>query len=612
MLERPAEIQNAVGVASKRSKHAMPFGAEVLDDGAVGFRVWAPEVATLGLELGDNTDLIPMRRDSEGWFQLVTRHAEAGSRYRYALPSGLRVPDPASRFQPEDVNACSEVVDAKKYEWKATDWRGCEWEQTILYELHIGTFTGEGTFRAAIAKLDHLVHLGVTAIEIMPVTDFPGKRNWGYDGVLLFAPDSSYGRPEDLKALVDAAHERRMMVLLDVVYNHFGPEGNYIAQYFPDIVTDAYTTPWGQALNFDATHSEKTRQFILHNAAYWIEEFRMDGLRLDAVHAIIDSSSIHILDEIARTVRHSAPDRPIHIILESDDRVWHHLSRDESRRPLSSTAQWNHDLQKLAALALATDRPEEVDRADVEQIGVALIEGFTSGPQHRNAPKTLPEVTTGPGAFISFLQTHDVVGNRLCGERLTHLASPEAVRAIASVYLLAPQIPMLFMGEEWGASTPFPYFCDFQGELGDAVRVGRLSQFASSEQKHDASFLATVPDPLAMGTFLSAKLNWKECATGAHEEWLTWYTRILKVRKEAIIPLLRHLHAVRGEYSVLGSRQITVRWKFGRCELRLDANLAKCDGTSFSPPLGVGLWLEGTESGERELGPWSTRWMLKQ
>ena len=589
----------------------MPFGAELQADGSVRFRVWAPEAAFLHLALEGSSELMPMTRAEDGWHELITPAATVGSLYRFVLPNGLRVPDPASRFQPDDVNGPSEVIDPAAYTWRTLDWHGCPWEQTVLYELHIGTFTPEGTFCAAIGRLEYLARLGVTAIEIMSIGDFPGRRNWGYDGVLLYAPDSSYGRPEDLKAFVDAAHALGMMVILDVVYNHFGPEGNYIAQYFPDIVTDEYKTPWGQALNFDAKHSDKTRMFIVQNALYWVEEFRMDGLRLDAVHAILDSSSTHILDELARSVRSIAGERPVHLILESDDRVWHHLRRDELARPLSSTAQWNHDIQKLVALALSSGRPEAADRADTDLIGKALIEGFTSGPHHRNAPGDVMELSSSPGGFISFLQTHDVVGNRIAGERIHQLAAPEAVRAIAAVYLLAPQIPMLFMGEEWGASTPFPYFCDFTGELAEAVRTGRLEQFASPEERKNPELLAAAPDPLAGATFLSAKLQWKERLAGPHATWLQWYTGILQTRRQAIVPLLHRLHASRGRYEVLGPRQIEVMWGLDGEELRMDANLSDRPSGLFHPNEGRTLWQEGAELEASALERWSVRWSLR-
>ncbi len=590
--------------------HRMPFGAELLHDGSVRFRVWAPAAAFLHLALEGAAEPLPMTAVDGGWHELVTAAASAGSLYRYVLPNGLHVPDPASRFQPRDVNGPSEVIDPAAYEWRSLDWTGCAWEQAVLYELHIGAFTPEGTFLAAIGKLDYLASLGVTAIEVMSIGDFSGRWNWGYDGVLLYAPDSSYGRPEELKAFVDAAHQHGMMVILDVVYNHFGPEGNYIPQYFPDIVTNAYKTPWGQALNFDARHGDRTREFIIHNALYWLEEFQMDGLRLDAVHAILDSSSNHILDELAQAVKRVASGREIHLILESDDRVWHHLERDAGLRPLSSTAQWNHDMQKLAALALTSGRPDDLDYADTELLGKALVEGFTSGPHHHNAPADAADLSVSAGGFISFLQSHDVVGNRIEGEPITQLAPPEVVRTIASVYLLAPQIPMLFMGEEWGASTPFPYFCDFLGDLADAVRKGRLEQFATPEQRADPEFLAAACDPLAESTFLSAKLHWDERLTGAHANWLDWYRRILQARKQSIVPLLPRLHATPGQYEVRGPRQLAVQWKFVGGSLRMRANLSGQPTALLPRGSGRTIWFEGTESGDDVLGPWSVHWCL--
>jgi malto-oligosyltrehalose trehalohydrolase len=598
-------------ISEEKRTWELPFGA-ALQPGGVRFRVWAPEMSSLQLALEDQPAPLAMERDAEGWFELTTPLARAGSRYRFLLPTGLLVPDPASRFQPEDVNGPSEVIDPGGYEWRVHHWTCCTWDRAILYELHIGTFTPQGTFLAAIEKLDHLVQLGITAIEIMSLGDFPGRWNWGYDGVLLYAPDSSYGRPEELKQLVDAAHQRGLMVLLDVVYNHFGPEGNYIGQYFPDVVTREYQTPWGQALNFDAKHSEQTRELIVNNALYWIREFRMDGLRLDAVHAIFDRSSLHILDEIAQAARRAAGDRPIHLILESDDRVLHHLVRNEGLAPVSSTAQWNHDSQKLLALALTSNRTGQQDYEETLLLCRALTEGFTSGPHHRNAPESAGQLRIGPAGFISFLQTHDVVGNRIRGERISDLAPAHVVRAIASVYLLAPQVPMLFMGEEWGASSPFPFFCDFSGELRDAVRNGRLEQFATPEQRADLSFVASVPDPLGESTFLSAKLHWDELAGEPHASLLHWYQRALAARKKHILPHLLRLHSTDGEFVVPGPRQLRIRWRLSDIELILEANLSSAPSSVFEPPAGDVFWLEGSSPDARTLDAWSVRWALLQ
>ena len=604
------------GAASgEHAVHRMPFGAELQPDGRVRFRVWAPEARSLHLAVEGIADPLPMQASLDGWHELLTDRASLGSRYRFVLPDGFTVPDPVSRFQPEDVTGPSEVMRPTAFAWRTRDWKGRPWEETVLYELHVGTFTAEGTFSAAIGRLDHLAALGITAIEIMSVGDFPGGWNWGYDGVLLYAPDSSYGHPDDLKAFVDAAHERGMMVIIDVVYNHFGPEGNFLPQYFPDICTDRYDTPWGKALNFDAEHSEQTREFIVHNALYWIEEFRIDGLRLDAVHAIFDSSSVHILEELCRRARSVAPDRRVHFILESDDKMWHLLTRDRAAAPVSCTAQWNHDVQQLAALAFTPEASDARNREIVDRLGRALVEGFTtttldssSSPKLvRKAPQQIP-----PGGFIAFLQSHDVVGNRIRGERITHLVSTPIVRALAAIYLLLPQIPMLFMGEEWASSSPFPFFCDFGGDLADSVRKGRLEQFGDPERPVDESYWTSIPDPIAKETFLSAKLDWNELSTEPHRSWVAWYREVLAVRRKHIVPLLYNVPENAGSYEVLGPRSLRVRWKLNGAHLCLDANLGETASGRPVEAVGEVVWQEGRPSDSGESTPWFVRWYLQE
>lgn len=589
----------------------MPFGAQIEEDGRVRFRVWAPEASEILLLIEDREAPLQLHADGKGWHELTTSEAGPGSRYRYILPNGTAAPDPVSRFQPNDVNGPSEVTDPRFFDWQTRNWKGRPWEDAVIYELHVGTFSSAGTFLGVIEKLDHLVSVGVTAIEIMSVGDFPGRWNWGYDGVFLFAPDSSYGTPDDLKRLVDAAHQRNVMVILDVVYNHFGPEGNYLPQFFPDIATDQYMTPWGKALNFDSRHCEQTREFIIQNALYWITEFRMDGLRLDAVHAIVDSSSIHVLDELARRVRSAASDRHVHIILESDDTMWVRLLRDSTYNPLLSTAQWNHDCKYLASLGLTRGRSANEDLRDTELLGHALIEGFTSQPPKNLAsriatehPEHLP-----PLSFISFLQTHDLVGNRIGGERISHFASGPVLRALAAIYLLAPQIPMLFMGEEWAASTPFPFFCDFSGDLADAVRRGRLEQFTTPQQRQDAAFVSSIPDPLAEQTFQSAKLKWDETTQHEHASMLAFYREIMAVRRRRIVPMLRNFPENAGVYQVHAPRFFEVHWELDTGTLRLEANLSH-EAVGCSCDAGETLWLEGALSENNQLAPWSVRWSL--
>ena len=555
---------------------------------------------------------------ADGWHECVTAEAGPGTRYSFVLPSGMRVPDPASRYQPEDVHGASEVVDPKLYEWRDQSWTGRPWDEVVLYELHIGTFTDEGTFLCAIDRLDHLVELGVTAIEIMPVADFAGTRNWGYDGVLLYAPDSSYGRPEDLKALVDAAHERGLMVLLDVVYNHFGPDGNYLSTYAPQIFTSRHKTPWGDAINYDGEDSRPVRELMIHNALYWLEEFHLDGLRLDAVHEIKDDSPVHLLDELAARVRAWAGDHPVHLILENECNQASRLQRDDEGRPMHYTAQWNDDMHHVlhTAATLESNGYYKEYKNDSEKLGKALAEGFAYQGEvmgHKGSPRGEPSSFLPPPAFIAFMQNHDQIGNRAFGERINRIASPEAVHAIAATYLLLPQTPMLFMGEEWGSPQPFPFFCDFDGELGDLVRKGRREEFASFPEFHDPEQRERIPDPQAIETFRTGKLDWRQAFTGVHAEWIAWYKNILAVRRARVQPLLREIGGHAGSFEVLGPGTICVHWQLnGGGGLALAANLSDNSFEGVPPADGQVIWREGPEEAGTLFRPWTVRWSLQR
>jgi malto-oligosyltrehalose trehalohydrolase len=526
----------------------------------------------------------------------------------------MRVPDPASRYQPDDAHGPSEVIDPAAYTWSDSAWLGRPWHEAVLYELHVGTFTPEGTFHAARERLDHLVALGVTGIEIMPVADFPGRRNWGYDGVLLYAPDSSYGRPEDLKALVDAAHTRGLMVLLDVVYNHFGPDGNYLPLYAPDFFTDRHRTPWGSGVNFDGPQSKPVREFIIHNALYWLDEFHFDGLRLDAVHAILDDSLGHVLEELAERVRASCH-REVHLILENEENQAGRLARDPDGRTAHYTAQWNDDVHHaLHVAATGENQGYYADYiGDAEKLGRALAEGFAYQGEtmnYRGRARGEPSGMLPPTAFVAFIQNHDQIGNRAFGDRLSTLASPEAMRALAAVYLLLPQIPMLFMGEEWHASQPFPFFCDFAGDLADAVREGRRREFAKFPEFQAAAARARIPDPQSDHTFMSAKLDWTDLERPEHRLWLELYRRLLASRREAIVPLLPGMRAHAATYEVLGPSAVMVRWQSGKVVLTLAANLSNEPVSGFPSDSGRTVWQERRgENGVRE--PWFVRWAME-
>src|SRR3954471_13155052 len=433
----------------------------------------------------------------------------AGSLYRFQIDDKAEVPDPASRFQPQDVQGPSEVVDPTAFQWRDENWRGRPWEEAVFYELHVGTFSPEGTFRGVEQKLDYLRDLGVTAVELMPLADFSGARNWGYDGVLPFAPDSAYGRPEDLKQLVQSAHAKGLMIFLDVVYNHFGPEGNYLHLYAPQFFTKRHSTPWGEAINFDGPDSRVVRDFFIHNALYWIEEYRFDGLRLDAVHAIADDSPKHIVTEIAEAIaRGPGRERQVHLVLENDANAARLLG------PGRATAQWNDDAHH-ALHVIATGEREGYYRdyadAPLRHLGRVLAEGFAyqgEGSRHQGKNRGERSGHLPLTSFIPFLQNHDQVGNRAMGDRLACLAPPERLRLARAAMLLAPSVPMLFMGEEYGEISPFLYFCDFHGELADAVREGRRREFSSFPQFADESARAAIPDPNSERTFLDSKLDW--------------------------------------------------------------------------------------------------------
>jgi maltooligosyltrehalose trehalohydrolase len=587
------------------------FGAQILD-GGVNFRLWAPNQTKVSLVL-DGGKPVPMNGARDGWHELISPTSKAGTLYRFLLEDGLMVPDPASRFQPADVHGPSEVVDPIDYHWRDDGWKGRPWEECVLYELHIGAFTQEGTFRSAIQRLDYLAELGITAIEIMPVADFPGERNWGYDGVLIFAPDSSYGRPEDLKALVDAAHARNLMVFLDVVYNHFGPDGNYLPAYSP-IFTEHHKTPWGAAVNYDADGSDMVREFVIENATYWISEFHFDGLRLDAVHAIKDESDIHILDEMASRVRGAAPHRQVHLILENEENETAPLKRSMGV-PVNYTAQWNDDVHHvLHAAATGEASGYYIEYAgDTEKLGRALAEGFCFQGElmtYRGSARGEPSAHLPPTAFVSFIQNHDQVGNRAFGDRLTSFAPAKTLRSIISIYLLLPQIPMIFMGEEFGASQPFPFFAHFGPELADAVREGRRAEFAKFPEFQDPHKREAIPDPTSEKTYKSAKLNWTEATEGMHAEWLAFYRELLAVRHRDIVPRLRHIGGNSGSYQILGQGSISVRWIMGDgTHLRLIANLSD-ERLLRAPFHGRRLWSVGCTNDD-SLGPWGVIWSLE-
>lgn len=541
-----------------KRRHRLPFGAEIVE-GGVHFRLWAPKLDRVSLVIEGGPELA-MQAEGGGWFALATEAAQAGTRYRYRAGE-LLVPDPASRFQPEDVHGPSEVVDPTRHEWQDEGWRGRPWEETVLYELHVGAFSRTHDFDGVARRLDYLVDLGVTAVELMPVAEFPGARNWGYDGVLLFAPEAGYGGPEGLKRLVEACHARGLSLLLDVVYNHFGPDGNYLGAY-AEFFTQRHGTPWGDGINFDGRHSRPVRDFFIENALYWLEEFNVDGLRFDAVHAILDDSDPDIVTELAAAVRARIDDRPVHLVLENDDNRTRYLA------PGLHTAQWNDDVHHALRVHLSGERggyyADYADRPS-QHLGRALAEGFAyqgePSSYRGGTPRGEPSSHLAPTAFVSFAQNHDQVGNNAFGSRLTQLAPPDAVAAGAAIVALSPQVPMLFMGEEWAAEQPFLFFVDFGPELAAAVREGRRREFAKFPEFADPVARERIPDPNAPETFDRSVLDWSVTDRPPHREALARTRALLELREREVVPRLPGARA--GTWRVLADKAVEVRWPMG-------------------------------------------------
>lgn len=604
----------------------MPFGAEVQESGGVRFRLWAPQAQCVYLQLealdGDKR-LLPMKNLGQGWYHLLTDDAFPGALYRYHVNRELLVPDPASRYQPEDVHGPSEVVSATEFPWDDNTWKGRPWEETILYEMHVGTFTSQGTFAAAAARLDYLVDLGITAVELMPVADFPGGRNWGYDGALLFAPDSSYGRPEDLKRFVQTAHHKGLTVFLDVVYNHFGPEGNYLHIYAESFFTNRHQTPWGAAINFDGPESRTVRDFFVHNALYWLEEYHFDGLRIDAVHAIQDDSRPHILEELAQKVWETpGKERYIHLVLENDNNATRFLKRNPSGTPIFYSAQWNDDIHHSLHCLLTKERAGYyADYRDhpVFSLGRCLAEGFAyqgeSSKYRSGARRGEPSKDLPPTAFVSFIQNHDQVGNRAFGERIAHLAEERALRVAVTIILLAPSPPLLFMGEEFNCLEPFLFFCDFGPNLAKAVTEGRRREFARFPEFKDPFARGRIPDPNNMATFQRSKLNWDCLLRSSHGTWLAYYRELLLLRRRHIVPRLRGIRGQQASFR-LYDELMEVAWVLGDgSRLTLVAALGQHVEKPIDKPKGEILFeTEAGTAGHDTFEPmplWYAAWFLE-
>jgi len=589
------------------------FGPERLADGRINFRLWAPAAQCVELMLEGEAHA--MTAMSGGWYELAEPQAESWTRYRFRIDGELVVPDPASHYQPNDVSGPSVVVDHAAYRWHGSTWRGRPWHEAAIYELHIGAFSPQGTFRGAIENLDHLVASGFTAVELMPVADFPGARNWGYDGVLLFAPDSTYGTPDDLKALIDAAHQRGLMVFLDVVYNHFGPEGNYLPVYAPDFFTKDVPTPWGAAIDYAR---DEVRAFVVQNALHWLRDYRFDGLRLDAVHAIRTRGAPSILDLIADVVGAlaEAQDRQIHLILENDDNCADLLDPNAMHR--GYRAQWNDDYHHAWHVLMtgeSTGYYEDYQKP-FAMLRRALMEGFVyqgeiskhrGGARRGQKSRAIP-----PLGFVNFLQNHDQIGNRPYGDRLEVLAPRTAIESALAITLLAPFTPMLFMGEEWGCRQPFPFFCDFTGDLARAVEEGRRREFAQAYQQ--AKDGGEPPSALDPQTFLAAKLDWSGWDQDALERY-ELVRLLLVMRQREIVPRLQGARPVRTDSLGAAKPIALLTWTLADgAGLTLLANLsAQSVPCELAFPNIEPLWGRAPDSTlpPTKLAPWQAVWWLE-
>ncbi|MFB2553538.1 malto-oligosyltrehalose trehalohydrolase [Ensifer soli] len=546
------------------------WGPAPLPDGAWRFRLWAPSQPSVDLVL--NGEIHPMRQSADGWYEFVTVHARPGDTYLFQLADGTRMADPASRLQAFGATGPSVVVAPRTYRWTQENWRGRPWSETILYELHVGTFTPEGTFRAAIDRLPHLASTGITAIEVMPIAHFPGERGWGYDGVLHYAPHTAYGSPDDVRAFVDAAHALGISVLLDVVYNHFGPEGNYLSASTPEFFRSDRPTPWGAAIAF---RHRAVRRYFIENALYWLGEFRFDGLRFDATEEIADDGPRHMLFEMTEEIRAAFPDRQIHLIAEDQHSRHGILLRDEAGRARHFTAAWNDDLhhalhviatgESLGHYARYADAPgDHLDRATAE--GFLFSKGeIGEGGQDASHP---------PDVHVNFLQNHDQIGNRGFGERLTALTDPARLEVLTAMLLLIPQVPMLFMGEEYGETGPFHFFADYDGELGEAVRNGRRKEAENFGGLPAGKNFADLPDPVSPETLERSRLDWTRAETADGRRHRDEIRALIALRQEHVAPLIAKAGPVGTEILPTGEEETAVDWSFADARLQMRMTLA--------------------------------------
>jgi maltooligosyltrehalose trehalohydrolase len=569
----------------RRMTYRYRYGANMIAPGRTRFDFWAPTAKMVEVDIAGRGRVQMTADNDDGWFQTELDCA-GGTEYRYVamtqFDGEVNVPDPASRAQKDDIDGPSVVVDHSTFQWQHGDWRGLPWHETVLYELHVGLLGG---FDGVRARLPELAALGITAVELMPIGDFPSGRNWGYDGVLPYAPDASYGTPDQLKALIDAAHGLGMMVFLDVVYNHFGPDGNYLNAYALPFFRDDLHTPWGKAIDFRRT---EVRDFFTENALYWLHEYRFDGLRLDAVHAISEQDwLLEMAHRVRQEMRTAAPDRHVHLVLENDHNCASLLQNSASVDDRFD-AQWNDDWHHVMHVFLTGEQAgyyEDFADKPIEKLARSLMQGFIyqgdPSPHRDGELRGEPSGYLPQTAFVNFLQNHDQVGNRAFGERLTVLASPHALRVAQALLLLSPHVPLLFMGEEGGSRQPFLYFTSHADHsLASAVRDGRRKEFARFPEFADAEKRVQIPDPNAETSYSESHPDiGADVSEPDGFSWLEWTTALLKLRRGFLTPRLSGCYALGAE--VIGPAALNARWRLGDgATLSIVVNLGDTDVAS--------------------------------
>lgn len=575
------------------------WGLRLVEDTVARARLWAPDMERIRLQISNRT--LEMQKDAEGWFEIEVDHIAAGDSYSFILPDGSSVPDPASLRQVGTVDGPSQIVDHRTFRWINDHWRGRPWHEAIFYELHVGTFTEEGTFAAAAEKLEQIADAGFTAIELMPIAAFDGTRGWGYDGILNYAPLPAYGSPDDLKSLIDRAHGTGLMVFLDVVYNHLGLFGNTIERYAPQFF-QAHGTPWGPAPDFSR---EETRSYFIDNALTWLSEYRFDGLRFDASDRLVADGKDWLVDEIADLAQDRISDRTIHLVIEDARNVPDPMEHRQGRPP-TCRAAWNDDLHHaIHVLTTGEESGHYRDFASNAAAGIrtALAEGFIYQGQSRSSqdgePSGKPSGHLPPTCFVNFLQNHDQIGNRLKGDRLSTLIDADIFKALTAMLYLSPQIPLTFMGEEFGSQAPFLFFSDHAAEDGQQALEGRLSE-ARNFGATRTDDLASVPDPNALESFRASKLDWENAESKDGLWWRDFTRELLEIRRRRIWPLIANPMPFSGKSLAAEDGVIAVDWHLGRHRLELRCNLGKTD--ALVPDI------TGETFFSRRVGPRATAW----